>query len=203
MADNSALVRALYQKLLTLYPPAFREKFAESMAQTFNDLYTERRQQPGQGLFGFVLYLFYETAIAISKEHMLRIRQGDRMTNITTNARAAALIGFLLTLPFMLLNTIASNQIEPLATLFKINTAGGFWDHPIGHISASIALLLLPCGAVIAMRPMFQKGAAGKRKFYWLNILLALLLLGLFVLIAGALLEEIYRCNVLQIPNCD
>ena len=122
---------------------------------------------------------------------------------LISNPKSAALVAFLFTLPFMVLNTIAGKQIEPFFTIFEVNTGGGFWDHPVGHISLIVALLLLPIGAIIAMRPIFQKGADGKRKFHLLNILLAAVMLFLFILISGALLSEIYRCNVLQIPNCD
>jgi hypothetical protein len=103
----------------------------------------------------------------------------------------------------MILNTIAGNQIEPFFTIFKVNTGGNFWDHPVGHISLIVALLLLPTGAIISTRPLFQKGANGQRKFHLINVLLAASMLALFVLISVALLSEVYRCNVLLIPNCD
>jgi len=126
------------------------------------------------------------------------------MKNIViSNPRSAALIAFLFTLPFMVLNTIAGNQIEPFFTIFEVNTGGGFWDHPVGHISLIVALLLFPIGAVISIQPMFQKGADRKRKFHLMNVLLAVIMVFLFVLISGALISEIYRCNVSQIPNCD
>jgi hypothetical protein len=35
-------VRALYKKLLTLYPPVFRERLGEAMEQSFKDLYNEK-----------------------------------------------------------------------------------------------------------------------------------------------------------------
>lgn len=125
------------------------------------------------------------------------------MKSIGSHPKSAALVSLFLTLPFMLLNTIAGNQIEPFFTIFKVNTGGGFWDYPVGHTALIVALLLLPVGAVIAMRPMFLERADGRRKVYPINGLLALGMLALFFLISGALLEEIYRCNVLQIPNCD
>ena len=40
------------------------------MEQTFNDLYNERKQQAERGLFGFVLWMFVETAIGIVQEHL-------------------------------------------------------------------------------------------------------------------------------------
>ncbi len=163
------------------------------MAQTFNDLYNERKQQTGRGLFGLVLWMFVETAIGIIKEHILLIRQGDSMQISISNPKSAARIGFVLTLPVILLNTIANHEIEPFFTFFKVNTAGSFWDHPVGHIAVIVALLLLPAGAVIAIRPILQKGTDGKRKFYLVNVFLAVIMVALFVFISGALISEIYK----------
>src|SRR5678816_1102025 len=43
--------RKRYAKLLRLYPQAYRERFGESMEQTFNDICNERVKE-GKGLFG-------------------------------------------------------------------------------------------------------------------------------------------------------
>lgn len=203
MSRRQRFVRTLYQSLLTFYPRAFQKRFGASMVQIFDDLCRERQRKTGQGLCGLVFWVFLETVVGIVQEHTLRIKEGDVMKEISSHPKSAALISLLFTLPFILLNTIAINRIEPFFTIFKINTGGVFWDHPIGHSTALVALLLLPCGAAISFRPMLQTGVAGKRAFYLLNMLLSVIMLAAFVLISGALIEEIYRCNVLQIPNCD
>jgi hypothetical protein len=95
--------RAFYKKLLTLYPPAFREQFEESMEQTFNDLYNEQKQQTGQGLFRFVLWIIVETATGIVQEHILVIKEMNPMNTMLTHFRPSAIIGFLIILPFILL----------------------------------------------------------------------------------------------------
>jgi hypothetical protein len=71
------IVRALYNRLLALYPQAFKERFRESMEQTFNDLCNERRQT-GKGWLGFVLWTFAETATGIIKEHVMQTRVARR-----------------------------------------------------------------------------------------------------------------------------
>jgi hypothetical protein len=96
------IVHALYKKLLTLYPRGFREQLGESMAQTFNDLCNEKRQSK-KGLYGFVLWTFIETAIGILREHILLIQEVNSMKNILTNLRIPAIIGFLIVLPFIIL----------------------------------------------------------------------------------------------------
>lgn len=202
MSRQQQMARRLYQSLLRFYPRAFRERFAVSMAQTFDDLYREQQEQPKPGLYGFVFWMFFETVVGLVKEHTLQLK-GDDMKAMISNPKSAALFSFLLTLPLILLNTIAINRIDPFFTIFQINTAGSFWDYPIGHSTALVALLLLPCGAAIALRPLLQTGGSGKQAFYLVNIFLSVIMLAAFVLISGALIEEIYRCNVLQIPNCD
>lgn len=115
------------------------------------------------------------------------------MQNSISNPKSAARIGFVLTLPVILLNTIANNEIEPFFTFFKVDVVDGFWAYPIGSLALTVSLLLLPAGAVIAIRPMFQKGADGKRKFYLMNVLLAAVMLALFFFITGAFISEIYK----------
>jgi len=190
-------VHTLYKKLLALYPRAFREQLGESMEQTFNDLCNEKRQTK-TGVFGFVLWTFSETATGILQEHILLITQGYEMKNITSNPKSAALIGLLFTTPFVLLTTIAENRIEPFFSLISLIRPGS----PFEYILLFTILLLIPVGSFIAIRPMFQKGAEGKRKFYLVNAILATLLLIVFVMLSISLGSVIYRCDVLQTP-CD
>lgn len=81
----------LYKKLLGLYPHQFRERLGESMAQTFIDLHKERQTKPGW--FGFLLWMFVETAFGIVREYVLLLTQGARMKNILASPRSTALIG--------------------------------------------------------------------------------------------------------------
>ncbi|HSV86106.1 MAG TPA: hypothetical protein VLH85_05995 [Levilinea sp.] len=64
-------------------------------------------------------------------------------------------------------------------------------------------ILPFPAGAFVAARPLFQKGTGGKRKFYLVNGVTAVLLLIVFTLLVIELGTEFYRCDVLLIPNCD
>jgi len=121
------------------------------------------------------------------------------MKDIITNPKPAAFGGFLLVLPLLFLNLIVVKRIEPFFSLIR----------PASHTTTleivllCTVLLLLPLGAFIAMRPALRKATDGKRKLYLVNSLLAVLLLIGFVTISGALGSDIYRCDVLQIPNCD
>jgi hypothetical protein len=94
MESAHRTIHALYKKLLRLYPPEFREELGESMEQTFYDLYKEQRSE--SLWFGFVLWMFVETAIGIVREHMLLITEGASMRNTFAYSRPAALISAIL-----------------------------------------------------------------------------------------------------------
>jgi hypothetical protein len=69
--------RTWYAMLLRLYPRPFHERFAEGMAQTFQDLCRERRNA-NRGLFGFVLWIFCETSGGIIMENASHMTQMSR-----------------------------------------------------------------------------------------------------------------------------
>jgi hypothetical protein len=61
--------RRWYARLLRLYPKPFRERFQESMEQTFCDA-CRANASIGRGFFGLVLWLYVDTAGGIMNEHM-------------------------------------------------------------------------------------------------------------------------------------
>src|SRR5215475_8304089 len=66
--------RAWYTRLLRLYPRAFQERFGEGMTQTFYDLCRERSKAE-RGLFGFALWIFFETLVGSIRERTARMTQ--------------------------------------------------------------------------------------------------------------------------------
>ncbi len=75
MVAESSLQRSrAWSRLLRLYPTQFRERFGEGMEQTFADSCRQRRTE-GVGLFGFVIWVFAETIVAIIREHVTRLRR--------------------------------------------------------------------------------------------------------------------------------
>ena len=81
MTINVAVPRyqACYAMLLRLYPRPFRERFAEGMAQTFNDLCREHGDA-GRRLFGLTLWIFCETLGGIVMENIMRMNQLGKTT---------------------------------------------------------------------------------------------------------------------------
>ena len=66
--------RTWYATLLRLYPRRFRERFSDEMAQTFHDMCLER-QNANRGLFGFVLWIFFETSVGVIRENTTHMTQ--------------------------------------------------------------------------------------------------------------------------------
>jgi hypothetical protein len=90
-------------------------------------------------------------------------------------------------------------RIEPFFSFIR----PGPHTSPFEYLLLFAVLGSLPVGAAIAARPLFERGADGKRRIYLLNVLLATFMLAAFVVLSVGLGAEIYRCDVLMIPNCD
>lgn len=115
------------------------------------------------------------------------------------SSKQAALVGFVFTLPFLILNKVANDQIEPFYALIQTN---GFLVNTFAYVLLAISLLLLPIGAIISIQPLFQK-TNERHKIYFVNIILSITMILFFIVISFALGSEIYECEVLRIPNCD
>ncbi len=158
----------------------------ESMQQTFNDLCNERKQQTEQGLFGFVLWVFVETAIGIIKEHVLQIKQGDTMKDITTNLRSAATISFILVLPFMILEWVNHRNLHES---FPIALFGFLW--------------LLPMAFIVILMPIMRNVRAGNSILANpIKLLLKVAFLALIATVWGWGFIDQLPC-FLGVPNCD
>lgn len=113
------------------------------------------------------------------------------------SSKTAAFVGFLFSLPFIITNFIVSLRIQPFYSFLEI-----FPDVRNSTLLPLLLTLLFPVGAFIALWPMV-KLSNGKRKFHFLNIALASVMLFLFFFVFFPLLGDTYRCDVLKIPNCD
>ena len=135
MAYDRSMIRALYKKLIALYPKGFKEQLGESMEQTFNDLCQEKLQAK-QPLPGFVLWMFIETAAGILKEHLLLISPGVIMQTLLKTLGSSPLVSLLLILPFMIMEVVNRrnfNEGFPFTLFF------GLWFNLF-----AVSLILLP-----------------------------------------------------------
>ena len=203
MARDQNEVRTLYKKLLSLYPQRFRERLGESMVQTFHDLYKERKQHTNRGLFGFVLWMFVETAMGIVREHLCLLMEGAVMKGILANPTSAAIISFILCLPLTVPYVILMFDMEPfIGPLNNLLTVDGQQISTLGRIVIFGGLLPLPIAFVLNLRPMLKReGPERKRRVYAINLIVgaAILLLIIFTW-GGLIVEEIYclrgiRCD--------
>ncbi|QEE30586.1 hypothetical protein FTW19_22905 [Terriglobus albidus] len=93
--------RTWYAMLLRLYPRRFRERFSEEMAQTFDDMCLER-QNANRGLFGFVLWIFFETSVGAIRENT------THMTQLSKTMLRVALVALCL----LMVPLVASRVVE-------------------------------------------------------------------------------------------
>jgi hypothetical protein len=93
MADEHTIARYRhwYRKLLRFHSRPHRERFGESMEQTFNDLCRERTEA-GAGLRGFVLWMFVETSAGIIRENVRLIMMQNIPRRLFVWAVVVALI---------------------------------------------------------------------------------------------------------------
>lgn len=175
MVYEQNTARALYKKLLTLYPKGFREQLAESMEQTFQDLWNEKRQTKKE-LFGFVLWTFIETSIGILREHLLLISTGDIMQTMLKTFGSSSLISLLLILPFIIMEIVNRRQFNeefPFVLFFAL------WLNLF-----AVSLILLP---ILLSRWVGKRDAANsvlaQRNTLLTNPKSALIISGVLILI--------------------
>ena len=186
MTYDQEMFHALYKKLLALYPQGFRERLGESMQQTFNDLYNEQKRQTERGLFGFVLWMFVETAIGIVQEHLLLITEGNPMKNTLTNLRSPALISLLLVFPFMILELVNRRNFHE-----------GF------PIPLFVFMWLLPMLFLVTLMPIVRNVRAGNSILANpINLVLRVVFLAFIVWMWFGIVIDQMPC-FLGVPNCD
>jgi hypothetical protein len=120
------------------------------------------------------------------------------MTNTAANSRNAAITALLLSLPFLLINAVVATRAEPVYGWLRGLETLTFGNYGLGFFLLVALLLLWPVGAFVAVRPLFRE-----RRWRIVNLALGAVLLVGFAYVGFALGEEIYRCDVLSIPNCD
>ena len=113
MAHNDTLrrCRLWYSRLLRLYPAAFRERFAEGLEQTFNDLWRERAAAH-QGLFRFALWIFLETSAGILRENFAyMMKHNKNIVRIVVGVAAILSIPWLTGAPWSLFDYLIGGAL--------------------------------------------------------------------------------------------
>jgi hypothetical protein len=126
MGDDQLAIaryRRWYRKLLRFYSKPHRERFGESMEQTFHDLCRERAEA-GEGLFSFVLWTFVETSRGIVRENGKSII----MRNPTRFAVWALVVALLLLIPLAMQFTDEVQGNEAVAYGVLLLAFGGLYE---------------------------------------------------------------------------
>ena len=126
------------------------------------------------------------------------------MNTIATNPKLAALTGLILILPIGILLPTIFLEIESIEIVLKsVLTSDGNQPNTFGFAYMLLGMLALPVALSISVWSTLRKTGDGKRHVYAVNLVVAGIAAALMVPTWGALAEEIYRCDVLRIPNCD
>ena len=180
-------LHAAYARLLELYPRAFRERFGESMRQTFNDLCAER-QQNVRGMVRFVGFVFVDTAAGIGKEHIAQLASGEAMKRLTADLGFAAIISLFTVLPF--------------AILEAVNVPLSLQDVP-GLLPLFTFLWLLPFVFIMIVKPMVRALRSGSvLTAQPVVFVVKVAFLGLVAFVWAGLLLDQFPC-FMGVPNCD
>lgn len=124
--------------------------------------------------------------------------------HVSMTPRLGAAWGLALAVPIGLLLLVVALQIEPLGALLRsILTDDGVQPNALGRVYMLGGLLLLPLALGVAAWPMIRRGADGRRHVHAANLAVVAVVAVLVVLTWGAFAEEVVRCDVLVIPNCD
>lgn len=160
MIFEQKTILQFYRRLIALYPAEFRERFGESIEQTFNDLCNERLNHAKTLSLDFVGWLFIETFFGIVKENLLHLKKIITMENILGKQKKSAIIGLTMALPLMLTVAIVLFGIEPLnhylRTITTVGTENDFHLNAFGKVFFITAILLLPIGFVVSLTPLIK-----------------------------------------------
>lgn len=121
--EEEERIFALYKRLISLYPRDFRERFVESMEQTFNDVCNEQSKLKGKISLLFVVSTFAETAAGVFKENLHEIKGARQMNYWLKNIGIAALFSLFLT-TFFIIGTFFSDNPDLELVEFSVPV----WD---------------------------------------------------------------------------
>ena len=135
--------RRWYRKLLRCYSRPHRERFAESMEQTFNDLCRERRAS-GKGLFAIVLWMSVETCVGIIRENAATLMRSTMAQDSTLFLRIIKYCAI----------TLSVLMVAGIAALMFLARGTG---EDITGIVAPALLITLVSGAVAIVMAVLQR----------------------------------------------
>jgi hypothetical protein len=121
---------------------------------------------------------------------------------ILTNPTSAAIIGFLLALPFLTILSLLLLNIEP-PFAHLLNTPDPNQPNLIGTLIPLGAFLLAVAACLIARAPIIRTlQTGGSLLAHPVNLLLAVVILSFITILVVGLIVDQYPCWI-GVPNCD
>ena len=117
----------------------------------------------------------------------------------TLSPRKSALIGLLLTSPFILFDAIVIARIEPFFSLIRPDADTSMSE----YLMLFFALLLFPIGLFFVVRPMLERDQNGRYTFYTFNVIAAVIILVLMILLWAGFSSDTISCDILKVITCD
>ena len=137
--------RRWYRMLLGLYPRSYRERFAESMEQTFTDLWRERAGADGR----FLRWIFLETFAGVVRERATHLARLAMVRNATDVFRIVKYVG------------LAAGGVLVAGIVTVIVLARGTGEDITGVVAP--ALLLTVVSVLAAVVAAVLQGRSGRR----------------------------------------
>lgn len=194
---NGKQPEKLYRKLIKLYPRDFRERFGESMEQTFADLCNEWANSTAPS-FGYLVRFFANTAVGVLKENLVMIRQKTTLGSLFTDPWRAAAISMLLCVPFAI-SAIPLLNVAFLADPIRtVLTFDGQQLSMFGRLVVFGGVLLLPFALLLNLVPMFTTGGVNRRFTFSprpINLITGIAVLIPVLLIARWMVFEATNCS--------
>jgi hypothetical protein len=147
----TARYRRRYRKLLNLYPQPYRARFAESMEQTFADLYRDQVRTRGRGLTGFMLWILVETSIGIVRERAMSLARYA----VTRNSTRLFMV--------MKFSAIALGGLMVAGILTLMILARGTGEDIAGIVAMALLVTLMSAVAAIAAA-LLQRASERRRR---------------------------------------
>jgi hypothetical protein len=126
------------------------------------------------------------------------------MKIILTNPRSAAIISFILALPFMILFLLIMLGIEPsLGPLEPLLTTEVDQPNVLGSAIVFAAFLLLIVAFIVIPSPIVRNVRAGSSiTANPVNLILTVAILFFIIMFVGGIIVDQYPCWI-GVPNCD
>lgn len=182
-------ISTFYKRLISLYPQDFRERFGESMEQTFNDVCNEQKLKGNLSL-GFVFSMFAETSVSIIRENLSALKGANQMNYWLKNIGIAVLFGLLLISPFAFMEYWNNPVIQSVEVPFPFMLFFGLWLTPvIFFLGATPIVRIVWAGESVLAHPI--------------SLVLRIIFLAFLAILWLNLLRDQMPCFLGGVPGCD